>query len=82
MALGLLGPIGTPELVIILVLALVMFGGKLPEVARSLGKSVNQFKRGLKDIDENVSRDEPPPPPKSIPSSAEVAQEPAKTPPG
>ncbi|MSR46983.1 MAG: twin-arginine translocase TatA/TatE family subunit [Planctomycetes bacterium] len=60
MALGLIGTLGSGELLIILFLALMMFGGRLPEVARSLGKSVNQFKRGLKDFDTGVSGDDPP----------------------
>lgn len=54
MPLLLLGPIGAPELLIILMLGLLMFGGRLPDVARSLGKSVNQFKKGLKDLDDDV----------------------------
>jgi sec-independent protein translocase protein TatA len=67
MSLGLFGPIGTTELVIILFVALLMFGGRLPEVARSLGKSVNQFKRGLKDVEEDMNAPEPPAPPKTLP---------------
>lgn len=40
--------LGTQELMVILVIALVMFGGsKLPEIARSLGKSVKEFKKGI-----------------------------------
>ena len=40
--------LGTQELLVILVIALVIFGGsKLPEIARSLGKSVNEFKKGI-----------------------------------
>lgn len=40
--------LGMQELLVILVIALVMFGGsKLPEVARSLGKSLNEFKKGM-----------------------------------
>ena len=83
MSLGLIGPIGTPELLIILVVALLMFGGRLPEVAKSLGKSVNQFKRGLKEVDDDVSRPEPPPaPPKSLPQSTESTRQPENTPQG
>ena len=67
--LGLFGPIGTPELLIILLVALLMFGGRLPEVAKSLGKSVNQFKKGLKEVDDEVSHPDAPAqqPPRSLP---------------
>ena len=42
--------IGYQELLIILVIVLVLFGGsKLPELARSLGSSVKEFKKGVTD---------------------------------
>lgn len=42
---GFIGSIGPWELVLILLIALIVFGpGKLPEVAKGLGKAVNQFK--------------------------------------
>ncbi len=45
-----MGDIGFPELLVILAIALVVFGGKrLPEIARSMGKSIHEFKRGLKE---------------------------------
>jgi TatA/E family protein of Tat protein translocase len=42
--------LGTSELLVILVIALLIFGKRLPEVMRSLGKSVNEFKRGMNDV--------------------------------
>ena len=39
--------IGGGELLVILVVALMLFGGRLPDVARSLGRTVSDFKRGL-----------------------------------
>jgi sec-independent protein translocase protein TatA len=40
--------IGAPELVIVLVVILVLFGGaKLPKLARSLGQAQNEFKKGV-----------------------------------
>ena len=40
--------LGGPELIIILVIVLVLFGGaKLPKLARSLGQASNEFKAGL-----------------------------------
>jgi len=45
------GPIGMPELIIILVIALIIFGPrKLPELGRSLGKSINEFKKASNEL--------------------------------
>lgn len=42
--------IGPMEMLVVGVIALLLFGKKLPEVARGLGKSVTEFKRGLRDV--------------------------------
>ena len=53
-----MGRIGTTELVLILVVLLLLFGAKrIPDIARSIGKSMNQFKKGLKDVDMNSEED-------------------------
>ena len=45
------GSIGMPELIIILVIALIIFGPrKLPELGRSLGKSLGEFKRASNEL--------------------------------
>lgn len=47
------GPIGMQELLIVLVIALVIFGGKkIPELGRGLGDGIRQFKTSLKGGDE------------------------------
>jgi sec-independent protein translocase protein TatA len=46
--------IGLPELVVILVVAVLLFGGKkIPEVAKGLGEGIKNFKNALKS-EENV----------------------------
>ena len=45
---------GGGEWMIILVIGLLIFGRRLPEVARSLGKSVNEFKKGMKEFQESA----------------------------
>jgi sec-independent protein translocase protein TatA len=46
--------IGTPELIVILLIALILFGRKLPDVARSLGRSLNEFKKGMKETQDDI----------------------------
>ena len=58
-----MGPIGLPELVIIFVVALIIFGPrKLPELGRSLGKSIQEFKRASNELrstlDEEIRLDD------------------------
>jgi len=54
------GSIGPQEILIVLVIALIVLGPKkLPEMARSLGKGVKEFKEGINDDDTvDVSADE------------------------
>lgn len=51
------------HLLFIGIVAILLFGNRLPEVARSLGRSVNEFKRGLKEVKDNFDEavsDDPP----------------------
>lgn len=57
------GGIGAPELLFVFLVVLLLFGGKkLPEVARGLGKGLNEFKKARDDIksaiDEEADSDE------------------------
>jgi sec-independent protein translocase protein TatA len=51
--------VGFGELLIILVVVLLLFGAKkIPELARGLGKGMSEFKKGLKDVEENIKEEE------------------------
>jgi TatA/E family protein of Tat protein translocase len=69
------GPIGMPELIIIFVIALIVFGPrKLPELGKSLGRSLAEFKKASSDLRHTLEEEirveetrqpptkEPPPP--------------------
>ncbi len=46
------------EIPIIVLVVLILFGGKkIPEFMKGLGKGINSFKRGLKDIEEDIKTD-------------------------
>ena len=46
------GPI---EVIVILVVALLIFGRRLPEVMRSVGRSVHQFRKGLREVEDDIT---------------------------
>ena len=45
---------GTWEWMVILVIALLIFGRKLPDVARSVGKSIVEFKKGMREVTNDI----------------------------
>ena len=54
-----MGNIGWTEIIVIGAVVLLLFGAnRLPEVARSLGKAIREFKKSLKEIESDVSGNE------------------------
>ena len=47
--------LGGQEILLLVVLGVLLFGRKLPEVGRSLGKTVVEFKKGVKGLEDEVS---------------------------
>jgi sec-independent protein translocase protein TatA len=56
-----IGGIGMPELLVILVIVLIIFGAnKLPQIGEGLGKGIRNFKKGIKDKEEiNITSEKP-----------------------
>ena len=57
--------LGWPEIVAILAVVLLLFGAKkLPELAKGLGKGINEFKKASRDVQDEIERavEEPPAP--------------------
>ena len=50
------GPPGLPELLIVGVIVLLLFGNRLPSVMRSLGKGITEFKKGVSGIEDEVDK--------------------------
>ncbi len=49
-----IGGIGPTEMIVFGVIAVLLFGSRLPSVARSLGKSIVEFKKGMNDLHDEV----------------------------
>ena len=57
-----LGGIGAQELLLIFLVLLLLFGAKkIPEIAKGLGKSVSEFKKGMRELENEVKKEEPTP---------------------
>jgi sec-independent protein translocase protein TatA len=78
--------IGMPELILILVVALLIFGPtKLPELARSLGRGLAEFRRASSDLRSQLldpPLEAPKPPPAAAPAASSAAAPEGTTPVG
>lgn len=56
---GILGGLGTPEIFLIALFVLLLFGGKkIPELMKGIGKGVKSFKEGMNGIEEDMQEKE------------------------
>lgn len=54
-----IGPLGMTEILIILFIVMLLFGAKrLPDLARSFGKSIKEFKKGAKEIEQEINSED------------------------
>lgn len=73
-----LGGIGTSEILLIFLVALLLFGAKrIPEIAKGLGKGINEFKHALHDVKGEL--EEPPPTAKTPSTQTASTERPAES---
>lgn len=64
-----------PDLIVLLIIVLVLFGAKrLPELARGLGQSVNEFKKAKEEFDKEVTKTSSPDAPSATETSKDEKQ--------
>lgn len=74
------GNIGPQELFFLFLIVLLVFGAKrIPEIGRSLGKGIQEFKKGMRDVETELQLSDkpttPPPPPAPAAPSQTTAEE-------
>lgn len=70
-----IGSLGVPELLIILLVVLLIFGPRrLPEMAKGLGQSVREFRKGVKDMKEDFEAEANDTAPKNAPAKAAASE--------
>lgn len=75
-----MGSLGWPEIIAILVIVLVIFGPKrLPEIGKSLGKGIKEFKKSTTELQEHITKEEPEAPKVEKAETVESVNEPAAT---
>ena len=57
--IGFLGNLGTGEIILIVLAILILFGAKkIPELAKGVGKGMKEFKKAVKDVEEDIQIEE------------------------
>lgn len=57
-----------PDLIILMVIGLLIFGKRLPEVGRGLGRGIVEFRKGLKGVEDEVEAESNKPSPQRLPA--------------
>lgn len=53
------GNLGAPEIILIIIAILILFGAKkIPELAKGIGKGMKEFKKAVKEVEEDITLDE------------------------
>jgi len=62
------GNLGFSEILMLMVLFLLVFGAKrLPEIGSAMGKGIREFKKSMREVQDEIERPEPPPEPRRLP---------------
>jgi sec-independent protein translocase protein TatA len=74
MSLSMLAMLGTPEIIIIAIVVLVLFGArKVPELMKGVGTGIREFKKASREVHDEISRASEEPAPSSTPQPRKPA---------
>ena len=66
--------IGPQEMFILFLIIILLFGAKrIPEIGRSIGRGIQEFKKGMRDVESEINSPE-----KTEPSKSQILEEPKK----
>ena len=72
-----MGPIGWPELIILLIVVLIVFGpGKLPDIGNAIGRGVREFRKASNDLESSIRGEptKPAAPPSEAPTAGDAPE--------
>jgi len=73
-----MGPIGWPELIVLLILVLVLFGpGKLPDIGNAIGRGVREFRKASTDLEESIRAGDKKKPPQPAAAASDSNSDPS-----
>ncbi len=76
--LALIGPLGPLEIGAILIVAVLLFGRRLPDVGRNVGRAIIEFKRGVKGITDEIEEESRKPDPRDVDPARDRSDYPTK----
>jgi sec-independent protein translocase protein TatA len=67
--------LGMPEIIVLMIIGVLLFGRRLPEVGRYLGKGIVEFKKGMKGLEDDIDVGGPAPVPQQMNQNTQPSEQ-------